>query len=569
MRDFAMKAVREPVPEQEPVPLIGQAKLVVGSAADPEERAADRMAALVMRVLRPSDGGGDAAVSTGRIRRSTRPPEDVGALQDGVRAAVPLQRIERMTRPRPDVESGALDGAARRSAAFGRIQRTTRPMVGAEGGQLDQDTEQQLRRARSGGRRLEPDLQRSMGDVMGADLSGVRLHEGPEAADLNGRMGAQAFTLGNDVFLGGRVPDSNTADGLGLIAHEVAHTVQQGASPVRREMAAGAPGAPASPMDEVPEMAGVLGKVEEPKRSEDVTGAGKLEEDRNHNSTGRRVRPSKPSSVRRNGTVVPVAAHVGSAARVSQSKDVVGEPDNDAAVGRTISGKTAIGSYSASAFGAMRTTITIEGTSWELKDGKVFIDCTLNGQLDWGVDAGGRIDVPGVTAPLITKDNFNQIADDLTPKLEGGSWRASRQTHWSAALTGRHEQYHANDAAEWIKREGPGVLIDYFSKNPITLSDDDKKDPAKVKTKVDALVHAGLQEVIAGRVFYFRAGLGQSGYLNFPGEIRAFGDGKEPYLALANGVRAHGQSLLAAATPKPTATVTAPPLVAAGAGATT
>ena len=70
---------------------------------------------------------------------------------------------------------------------------------------------------------------------------------------------------------------------------------------------------------------------------------------------------------------------------------------------------------------------------------------------------------------------------------------------------------------------------------------------------------------------YMNADMGPDGYLNFPAEIRAFGDGKDPYQALATGVEVQGKKLAAAATPKAptetppsTPTPSTPPLVPTG-----
>jgi hypothetical protein len=366
-------------------------------------------------------------------------------------------------------------------------------------------------------------------------------------------MGAHAFTLGNDVFLADGAPAPTSEAGLRLVAHEVAHTVQQGASPVRREVRREAT---AAGTEEPAAMAGSIPTIQTAAEPEDTTGLGKLEEDSGHRSETTRRSASALNSGARNASgtsAVTLTARVSPSTNVTERAGLVVDTDRDEAVGRSVTTQTAIGAYSASAFGAMRTTITIEGTSWELTGGKVFIDCTLKGQLDWGVNAGGRTDVPSASASIITKDNYTAIADDLAPHLRGKSWRAARTAYWSAALTGRHELYHANDAANWINTQGPGVLKNYLSLNPITLTDDDKKDPAKVKAKVRSRLAEGLEEVKNGRVYYFRAGLPQSEYLNFPGEERAFGDGRQPYQELADGVRARGEALAAAAKPAPAA----------------
>jgi hypothetical protein len=57
----------------------------------------------------------------------------------------------------------------------------------------------------------------------GADFSGVRVHTGGEAVQMNRELGAQAFTHGSDVYFGaGKSPGNNE-----LTAHELTHVVQQ------------------------------------------------------------------------------------------------------------------------------------------------------------------------------------------------------------------------------------------------------------------------------------------------------------------------------------------------------
>jgi hypothetical protein len=61
----------------------------------------------------------------------------------------------------------------------------------------------------------------------GASLSDVRIHDGAIAADSARKTGAQAFTVGNDIVFGAGYFDPHSRDGLDLIAHEVAHSLQQ------------------------------------------------------------------------------------------------------------------------------------------------------------------------------------------------------------------------------------------------------------------------------------------------------------------------------------------------------
>jgi hypothetical protein len=83
--------------------------------------------------------------------------------------------------------------------------------------------------AKEAGRPLEPPVRGDMERAFGHDFSRVRVHAGPEAAGVAHGLGAAAFTRGRDLYFGaGRyAPDS--APGRRLLAHELAHVVQQDA----------------------------------------------------------------------------------------------------------------------------------------------------------------------------------------------------------------------------------------------------------------------------------------------------------------------------------------------------
>ena len=69
---------------------------------------------------------------------------------------------------------------------------------------------------------LPPGTRARLERAFGTDLSAVRLHDDEQAEAFAERLGADAVTVGSDVYLRrGRRP------GLGLLAHEVAHVLQQ------------------------------------------------------------------------------------------------------------------------------------------------------------------------------------------------------------------------------------------------------------------------------------------------------------------------------------------------------
>jgi hypothetical protein len=81
---------------------------------------------------------------------------------------------------------------------------------------------------------------------LGTDLGGVRVHIDGAAARAAQSLNARAFTLGQAVYFGAGQYDPGSAGGQRLIAHEVAHTVQQrgavGAAPQRDGYDVSSPG---------------------------------------------------------------------------------------------------------------------------------------------------------------------------------------------------------------------------------------------------------------------------------------------------------------------------------------
>lgn len=77
------------------------------------------------------------------------------------------------------------------------------------------------------GEPLAKDVRARLESTFGTDLSDVRVHQGESASHLALAHGARAFAYGHHVVLGQR---ANASD-IGLMAHEVAHVLQQGQSP--------------------------------------------------------------------------------------------------------------------------------------------------------------------------------------------------------------------------------------------------------------------------------------------------------------------------------------------------
>ncbi|WP_299441109.1 DUF4157 domain-containing protein [uncultured Aquimarina sp.] len=95
--------------------------------------------------------------------------------------------------------------------------------------------ESRLNSSKGGGSPLSKDTKSEMESGFGTDFSNVRVHTDSNAQQMSQDMGAQAFTHGNDIYFNEGKFDSSSNSGKHLLAHELTHTVQQGASTVRKK----------------------------------------------------------------------------------------------------------------------------------------------------------------------------------------------------------------------------------------------------------------------------------------------------------------------------------------------
>ena len=100
---------------------------------------------------------------------------------------------------------------------------------GPVGGPISPRLESAIHGALGAGLPLSSSLRRRLGIGEQHDLDHVRVHTD---SVLVGALGARAFTVGRDIFFAVGAWDPDSAAGRGLIAHELAHVVQQEAGQV-------------------------------------------------------------------------------------------------------------------------------------------------------------------------------------------------------------------------------------------------------------------------------------------------------------------------------------------------
>jgi len=91
------------------------------------------------------------------------------------------------------------------------------------------DLEDQLQHSKGRGEALPENERNKMETAFSADFSQVKIHTDAKSVQMNQDLGANAFTHDSDIYFNKGMYNPNSNDGQKLLAHELTHTIQQGA----------------------------------------------------------------------------------------------------------------------------------------------------------------------------------------------------------------------------------------------------------------------------------------------------------------------------------------------------
>lgn len=98
-----------------------------------------------------------------------------------------------------------------------------------------------------GGRPLDPEVRHFMLERTGLDFAHVRVHADADAAASASRLAARAYTVRSHIYFGRGEYEPKSREGRSLLAHELAHVVQQGQGQLRPRLRVGLGGISAAP----------------------------------------------------------------------------------------------------------------------------------------------------------------------------------------------------------------------------------------------------------------------------------------------------------------------------------
>jgi hypothetical protein len=138
--------------------------------------------------------------------------------QEAARVADQVMRM-------PDVGTGGAPTASPQTTALQRAAdaKSALPVI-------DSALEEAVAGLDGRGAGLPSEVRSFMEPRFSADLSAVRIHTDTHAHELAGSVNARAFTVGRNVVFGAGYYAPHTDSGRRLLAHELTHTLQQGAT---------------------------------------------------------------------------------------------------------------------------------------------------------------------------------------------------------------------------------------------------------------------------------------------------------------------------------------------------
>jgi outer membrane protein OmpA-like peptidoglycan-associated protein len=206
-----------------------QAKFTINEPGDQYEQEADRVADAVMRM--PDPGTTDQA-AVGRqapgIQRRCSECEEELHRQPMEEEGAALGRIQP---PRIQRVCSECEEELHRQPVEEEEEGETllAKEVSGQTPEVTPDVQAKINALRGRGRPLPDSDRRFFEPRFGRDFNKVRIHTGDEASVAARSVDALAYTMGSDVVFGQGQYRPGTEDGRKLLAHELAHVIQQGA----------------------------------------------------------------------------------------------------------------------------------------------------------------------------------------------------------------------------------------------------------------------------------------------------------------------------------------------------
>ena len=209
---FSQRPKKSPTPQKSSEDFFGvQAKLSIGKSNDKYEVEADKVADTV--VAKKQNNNADTFFNPSPIVQKKQAKE----IQKQEETEIQEKPLVQSITPVVQLASAEEEPVQMRSNNEAQTDSSS-------------GIENKLSSSKNGGSPLQESTKTEMESGFGTDFSNVRVHQDTNAVQMNKELGSQAFANGNNIYFNEGKYNPNSQDGKHLLAHELTHTVQQGAS---------------------------------------------------------------------------------------------------------------------------------------------------------------------------------------------------------------------------------------------------------------------------------------------------------------------------------------------------
>ncbi|HED38291.1 MAG TPA: DUF4157 domain-containing protein, partial [Ignavibacteria bacterium] len=206
-----------------------QTKLSIGKPNDKYEKEADMMADKVMttpanfnKIQKQEKEKEEPQAKIQKQEEEKEKPQAKLQLQEEEKKE-PQTKIQKQEEKKEEPQA-KIQKQAEEAPAQTKIQRQTNTSESAS-----TNLSTSLSNTKGSGETISDSTRTFMEGQFSADFSNVKVHTDRNAIGMNNELGAQAFTYGSDIYFNEGKYNPDTTGGKHLLAHELTHTMQQGA----------------------------------------------------------------------------------------------------------------------------------------------------------------------------------------------------------------------------------------------------------------------------------------------------------------------------------------------------
>jgi hypothetical protein len=213
-----------------------QRELSVGKSNDASEKEAESAAQKITRVQKADKKEEEKPVQKAEKKEEEKPVQKADKKEeekpvqkaDKKEEEKPVQKAEKKEEEKPVQKADKKDEeSAVQAKQEPRVQKAAMVTAIEENDSSNSSFEERLMKRKGMGFALPDDLRKDMEGKFRTSFQHVRIHTDKEAADMCERIHALAFAHGYDIYFNSGMYNPKAESGRELLAHELAHIVQQ------------------------------------------------------------------------------------------------------------------------------------------------------------------------------------------------------------------------------------------------------------------------------------------------------------------------------------------------------